>query len=146
MTKIEASVTVDRTAEEVWKAITDFSNPRLLDPYCLSMKQTSAGPFGVGTTFQLTRSRTPKNPNFLVTEDEPGRKTSFVFTSGPVKGTTQQFMLETIEGKTKLTRTLDMKFSGLYKLVGPFMTGSLQRQAEEDLGRTKQMLESGSRS
>jgi carbon monoxide dehydrogenase subunit G len=145
MTKIEASVMVDRAAEEVWKAIIDFSNPKLLDPYCLDAKQTSAGPFGVGTTFRLTRSKTPKNPNFLVTEYEPNRKTSFVFTSGPVKGTTQQFSLETIEGKTKLTRTFDVKYSGLFKLVGPFMTGSLRRQGEEDLGRTKRMLESESK-
>jgi carbon monoxide dehydrogenase subunit G len=137
---------VDRSAEEVWKAITDLSNFRLLDPYCLDAKQTSVGPFGVGTTLQLTRSRTPKNPNFLVTEHEPGRKTSMVFTSGPVKGTTQQFSLEAIEGKTKLTRTLDVKYSGFFKLVGPFMTGSLQRQTEEDLGRTKRMLESGAKS
>jgi len=142
MTKVEASVMVDRPAEEVWKSITNLSNFKLLDPYCLDAKQTSAGPFGVGTTFQLTRSNTPKNPNFLVTEYEPNRKTSLVFTSGPVKGTTQQFSLKTVEGKTKLTRSLDMKFSGFSKLVGPFMTGSLRKQTEDDLGRTKRMLES----
>jgi hypothetical protein len=146
MAKIEVSVMVDRPADEVFRAITDFSNPTLLDPNCLEAKQTSAGPFGVGTTFQLKRSTTPKNPNFLVTEFEPNRKTSFVFTSGPVKGTTQQFSLETIEGKTKLTRTFDVRYSGLFKLVGPFMTGGLRRQGEEDLRRTKQILESGVKS
>lgn len=146
MTRVEASVMVNCTAEEISKALTDLSNPKLLDPYCLDAKQTSAGPFGVGTTFQLTRSRTPKNPTFLVTEHEPGRRTSMVFTSGPVKGTTQQFSLETTEGKTKLTRTLDMKYVGFFKLVGPFMTGSLRRQTEEDLGRTKRLLESGAKS
>jgi uncharacterized protein YndB with AHSA1/START domain len=146
MAKIEASVIVDRPPEEVWNAVLDLSNPKLLDPYCLEAKQTSVGPMGVGTTFQLKRSRTPKNPNFLVTELEPGRRTSFVFTSGPVKGTSQQLSVETIEGKTKLTRTLDVKYSGFYKLVGPFMAGGLQRQAEADLDHTKRMLESGAKS
>jgi len=143
--KIEASVMVDRTPEEVWKALLDFSNPTLLDPDCLEAKQTSAGPLAVGSTFQLKRSRAPKNPDFLVTEFEPNRRTSFVFTSGPVKGTSQQFSLEAVGGKTKLTRTLEMKYSGFYRLVGPFMTGSMQRQGQGDLERTKRMLESGAK-
>jgi len=146
MAKTEASVMVDRTPEEIWNALFDISNPTLLDPDCLEMRKTSAGPWGVGSTFQLKRSKTPKNPNFLVTEYEPNRKTSFVFTDGPVKGTSQQFSLETIEGKTKLTRKLDMKYSGFFKLVGPFMTGSMQRQGQGDLERTKRLLETGAKS
>ena len=146
MAKTEASVMVDRTPEEIWDALFDVSNPTLLDPDCLEMKKTSAGPWGVGSTFHLKRSKTPRSPNFLVTEYQPNCKTSFVFTSGPVKGTSQQFSLETIEGKTKLTRKFDMRYSGLFKLVGPFMTGRMQRQSQEDLERTKRLLETGAKS
>jgi hypothetical protein len=99
----------------------------------------------VGTTFQLTRSNVPKKPDFRVTEFEPNKKISAVFTSGPAKGTAQTFRLETVEGKTKLTRTLDVKYSGLYKLAGPFMTGSVRKQTESDLSNTKRILESGAK-
>lgn len=147
MAKFEVSVVIDRPAEEVWRTLCDPSSFQKLDRYCLEAKQTSPGPIGVGTTFQLKRSRTPKEPNFLVTEYDPAaQKTTLEFTSGPVKGTKQQFTVETVEGKTRLIRTFDLKYVGLYKLLGPFMTGSVKREAAADLDHTKHMLESGSAS
>lgn len=143
MVKFEVSVMINRPAEVVWKTLTDPSSFQKLDRYCLEVKQTSAGPLGVGTTFQLKRSRTPKAPSFRVTEYDPAaRKTTLEFTSGPVKGTRQQYTVETIKGKTRLTRTFDLKYAGLSKLLGPFMTGSVKREAAADLDHTKRILES----
>jgi ribosome-associated toxin RatA of RatAB toxin-antitoxin module len=146
MAKFEASVMVDHPAEVVWKSLTDLSSFKKWDPYCLEARQTSTGPFGLGTTFQLRRSNTPKNPNFRVIEYETNRKVSLEFLSGPVRGTTQQFSVEAIEGKAKLTRSFDLKYSGFYKLLGPFLTGSVKRQTEADLDNTKRMLESEAKS
>jgi carbon monoxide dehydrogenase subunit G len=141
--KIEMSVMIDRPAEVVWKFISDISNSKW-DPYTLEAKQISAGPIGVGTTFQLIRSRTPKVHDLRVIEYEPPKKTTIESTSGPVKGTKQQFSLEEIEGKTKLTRTMDLKFSGFYKLLGPFSTGMLKKEGEADLDNIKRMVEAQS--
>ena len=141
--KLETSVMIDRPAEEVWKFITDMPNSTKWDKYCLEAKQTSPGPLSVGTTFQLRRSRTPKNPTLRVTEYEPtARKLAFEFTSGPVNGTKQQFSVETIEGKIRLTRTIDVKYAGFYKLIGPLATGMMRREAEADLGNIKRAVES----
>jgi carbon monoxide dehydrogenase subunit G len=141
MVKLEMSVMIDRPAEAVWKFISDLSNSKW-DPYTLEAKQTSAGPIGVGATFQLIRSRTPKVHDLRIIEYEPPRKTTIESTSGPGKGTKQQFILEEIEGKTKLTRTMDLKYSGIYKLLGPFSTGMVKREGAADLDNIKRMVES----
>ncbi|HYB03039.1 MAG TPA: SRPBCC family protein [Nitrososphaerales archaeon] len=102
---IEASIVVNRPAEDVWKFMIDLVNTPKWDPGVLEVKQTSAGPIGVGTTLQ---SRHPKNRvlNARALEYEPNRKFTLEFTSGPIKGTRVSYVLENIEGKnTKLTRT-----------------------------------------
>lgn len=138
---------IDRPAEAVWNTLSDPSNFKKMDPYCLEAKQTSTGPLGVGTTFQLKRSRMPKEPNFLITEYDPdARKTTLEFTSGPAKGTKQQYSVETVGGNTRLTRSFDLKYAGMYKLLGPFMTGSIKKEAAADLNHTKHMLESEAQS
>jgi len=142
MAKVEANVIIDRPVQDVWKFITDLSTSNAVDPHILDAKQTSAGPFGVGTTVHLTRSNFPKNLDIRITEYEPNRKWSVVMTSGPVKGTTEQQWLEMVEGKTKLTYSFDPKGSGLGRLLVPFMTGSVRRTVESDLSNTKRILES----
>jgi len=53
--KTEASVTVDRSAEEVWQFITDFAKYPKWDPVIIELRQTSAAPLGVGTTLEVER-------------------------------------------------------------------------------------------
>jgi hypothetical protein len=137
---------IDRPAGVVWNFIIDLSNSKW-DPYCLEARQTSAGPIGVGATFQLIRSKTPKVHDLRVIQYDPGAlKMTIESTSGPAKGTKQQFSMETIEGKTRLTRTFDLKYSGFYKLLGPFSTGMLKREATADLENIKRMVESKAQS
>lgn len=52
MTRTEASVTINRSAEDVWKFITDVSNGPKWDEGLTEWRQTFAGPLGVGTTFR----------------------------------------------------------------------------------------------
>lgn len=146
MVKVEMSVIIDRPAEVVWKFMIDPSNNSKWDPSVLEAKQTSAGPIGVGTTFQLIRSRFPKIHNFRIIEYEPPKKAIMESTSGPVKGSTQQFSLEEIEGKTKFTYTMDLKFSGFYKLLGPFSPGMLKREGAAARDNIKRMVESEAKS
>ena len=142
MVKIEASVTVDRPVATVWKFITDVSSYSKTDPDCLEARQTSAGPFGLGTTWQVRRSKTPKVQDFRVTGYEPNRRLSLEITSGPAKGTKAIESLENIEGKTRLTENADYKFSGFYKLFEPFMRGRMKEESEARVGTAKRILES----
>jgi uncharacterized protein YndB with AHSA1/START domain len=139
MVKVEASVIIDRPIEEVWKFITDLSKyPKWTD--VLEMRQTSAGPLGVGTTIQGRYAKMLENARII--EYEPNRKLTFEITSGPTKGTTNTLSMETIEGKTRFARTVDHKFGGFYKLVWPFVAGRVKRYGEASVGNVKRMLES----
>ena len=142
--KIEASVIVNRPAEDVWKFMTDLANTPKWDPGVIEVKQTSTGPIGVGTTLQSRHSRN-RVLNVRVIEYEPNRKFTLEFTSGPVKGTRGSYVMANIEGKnTKLTRTLDVKFSGVYKLLGPFLARSARRERGAEVSNVKRILESQS--
>jgi uncharacterized protein YndB with AHSA1/START domain len=144
MVKFEASAMVDRPVEDVWKFITDYANYPKWDPVIIELRKTSDGPLGVGATLEVRHSNMTIPERVI--EYEPNRKFAFVVTSGPGKGTTGTFSVENIEGKTRLTETDDFKFNGFFKLVGPFLTRSVKRQAVARVGKAKQVLESEAKS
>jgi uncharacterized protein YndB with AHSA1/START domain len=148
MAKEEASTTIDRPIEDVWKFVTDLSNMPKWNPEVLEPKLTSAGPLGVGATAQFSAKmrNTTMTISIRVTEYEPNRRISFEHISGPLKGTIESDSVETIEGKTRFTRTADLRYSGFYKLVGPFITPSMRRGVVASLGAAKRVLESEAKS
>jgi uncharacterized protein YndB with AHSA1/START domain len=144
MAKIVASVVIDRPVEEVWKFVMDLSKLPKWNTGIQEAKQTSSGPIGVGTALQ-TRSGNMV-VDIKVIEFEPGRKLTMEFTSGPVKGSMETSTVENVEGKTRFTRMADSKFSGVYKLVGPFLTSRFKREYLASVGNLKRILESEAKS
>ncbi len=144
MPRIEATVTIDRPVEEVWKFITDWSNFPKINPVVLEAKQTSAGPIGTGTTVTTSQEERLGNraTSIRVVEFEPNRKFSLEHTSGPLRGTRTTFATEVIEGKTKLTLASDVNLSGFYKLVWPLASGRARKEVENELGNVKRLVES----
>jgi hypothetical protein len=116
-----------------------------IHPDVIEWKQTSAGPWGVGTTLRETRSRTPKTQDFRVTEYEPNQKLTVAITSGPIRGTRITEKMENIEGKTKLTETAEYHFSGFYKVLRPFV-GLSRTGGEARVCLMKSVLESEAKS
>ena len=144
MAKIEESVIIDRPVEDVWKVVTDLSKVPKWITEVLELRQTSSGPLGVGATCEFREKMRYTTMTILsrVTEYELNRRLSFEHVSGPAKGSIITFSMDSIEGKTKFTNTNDMKFSGFYKLLGPFITPSLSRAVVTSLGNLKRILES----
>jgi uncharacterized protein YndB with AHSA1/START domain len=138
--KIEANVVIDRPIEDVWKFISDWSNAPKWLPGALEVKQTSAGPLGVGTTIQSKWSTRPSQTASRVTEYEPGRKITLEATSPPViRGTRWSLGLENIEGKTKLNSVWEMKINGFYRLVGPSLVGRIRKSNEVMVSNVKRI-------
>jgi uncharacterized protein YndB with AHSA1/START domain len=140
MVKAELSVMIDRPVEEVWEFITDLSKIPKWETAILEARPTSAGPIGVGFTFELRR-KDMTLPTRII-EYEPNRRFSFEHISGPAKGSVATYNVETVEGKTRLTSTGDIKFNGFYKLAGPFVFRSLRREEIAAIGNLKRILES----
>lgn len=140
MTKTQASVTINRPVDEVWKFITDVSNGPKWDKGLTEWRQTSSGPLGVGTTFLAIHPRLTYAER--VAEYEPNRKLSLEITSGPAKGTIGILSMEDLGGKTKFTESSVYKFGGLYKLLGPFVTRTARNETESRVASVKRILES----
>lgn len=76
-----------------------------------------------------------------IVEYEPGKKFTVEFTAGPVKGSKVTYSLESIEGKTKLTRDLELRLSGLWRLMQPVLTPREVRDREAGVTNVKRILE-----
>ena len=152
--KVEASSTINRPVGEVWKLLADLSTWPRWAPVYLELSQTSAGPVDVGATFH---SRHPQHRvlDERIVEYEPNRKFTFEFTSGPIKGSRETYtMVETAgeggKSTTKLTREFDLKFSGIFRVLGPLLVSpGFRREKRVEVDNLKRLLEepaSGSRS
>jgi hypothetical protein len=76
-----------------------------------------------------------------IVEYEPGKKFTVEFTAGPVKGSKVTYSLESIEGKTKLTPDLELRLSGLWRLMQPVLTRREVRDREAGVANVKRILE-----
>ncbi len=141
MVEIEAGTMIDRPVEEVWKFMTDFTNFPKWNPRILEMRQTSAGPQGVGTTIHSTHPR-GRALDEQVIEYEPNRRFVLEAASGPLKGTRVTFRVATFEGKTRLTRTINLKLGGFYRLLEPIAVRNTKREMRT-IDNVKLILESG---
>ena len=141
MVKFEMSVMIDHPIEEVWKFLTDLSNVPKWETEINEVRQNTAGQVGVGSTFEIRRKNNMTLPE-RVTEFEPNRKFTFVVTSGPAKESVVTYSVETVEGKVRFTSSGDFKFNGFYKLITPFVSGSMKREELAAMGNLKRILES----
>jgi carbon monoxide dehydrogenase subunit G len=145
MAKFEASTIINRPVDDVWKFVTDLSNAPECFVNTVEFKQTSPGPLGVGTT--LLHRALRRTFTGHVTEYEPNQRFTTEATSGPIKGSSEVFTFEAIDGKTRLTYTGNLKASGFYGLVEPFIMGRIVRQGQAEVeakvANVKHLLESG---
>jgi len=143
---IEASSTVDRPSSEVWKLLVDPSAWPRWNPVYLELSQTSAGPIQVGARFH---SKHPQNRTLdeTIVSFEPNRKFAFEFTSGPIRGSREIYILEELPasgGKTstRLTRQFEVRFGGIFKMLGPLLiTPSFKREKRVEVDTVKRLLE-----
>jgi len=145
--KTKASIIIDRPLKEVWEFVMDLSKVPTWDTAISEVRQTSTGPIGVGTTFEIKEKMMNRTISARVIEYEPNRRLSFEHTSGPAKGSTLTNSVETVDGKTKLNWDEVLKLNGFYKLLGLFITSSRERRTVAAiLENAKRILESEAKS
>ena len=142
MGRFQASVLIDCPAESVWKFIVDPTNLTKTTPGAPELRQTSTGPFGLGTTFSGKDRMLTLVAR--VTVFDPNRRLVAEFLDpGFMRGTTDDYILETLDGKTRLTETWDTKLNGISRLLGPFFAPRTKRDVTTRLDNVKRTLESG---
>jgi mannose-6-phosphate isomerase-like protein (cupin superfamily)/carbon monoxide dehydrogenase subunit G len=142
LTRIERSVEIERTPEEVFAFVADLRNDPRWNSAIDEVQQTSEGPPGMGTTlltvahFLGRRFETPEE----VTEYEPGRKLSTEVTSGPLRFTGSR-TVEGVAGGTRLTLTAEGDSGGFFGIAEPIFARLATRRLEAELAKLKDLLE-----
>lgn len=141
MAKFQADVIIDRPREVVWRFIANYSNLARATPNAPQVRQTSLGALRLGATFSGKDGRLTLEVK--VTEFDPNRRLVAEFVKpGFLKGTTDNYSLETVDGRTSLIETWDTMLNGIFRLLGPFFAPRTRKDVSTRLANLKRMLES----
>ena len=139
VSKFEGSAVVNRPIETVWSFISDPHNAALWGRGVSDIVITSNGPVGLGTTLRLSMSGSKMEARVI--RYETGKTMTLQFTSGPVRGSKLTYSVESVEGKTRLTTDLEMRLSGVWKLMSPILTRRRIKDRELSVSNVKRILE-----
>jgi carbon monoxide dehydrogenase subunit G len=147
MTKVERSIVIDRPVEEVWSYVHDPSRDVTWQSTLIESEQLTDGPLGVGTKVREVRQFLGVRIEMAweVTEYEPTSRSSIKGVSGPVP-LNGSYLLEAVDGGTRLTVTGELDAHGLFKLAEPVFARMIGRELESNLGHLEDLLEAGAAS
>jgi len=91
MIKIERTITIHRSVEEVFTYLSDIGHGPAYISDQREAHKTSAGPMGIGATFTTTGKFLRRSATNEVTEYEPNRRFAWKATSGAPVTTTWGF-------------------------------------------------------
>ena len=142
MATAEMSTTINRPVQDVFAVISNVEDNPKWSSAALEVKQTSAGPIGVGTTAHFVGKFIGRRmeSDSVVTEFEPNRKYSWESKSGPfpLRGS---FTFEPVEGGTRVNAFFEAEPGGFFKLAEPLFVGMAKRQFQGDLANLKDLME-----
>ena len=150
MIRAEASITIDRPVEEVWRFMTDWDNIRKGDVFQVGdeIRELSEGPIVLGSTVQMKGSFAGRKMTIdaRFSEFELNKKLTLEYTSGPFRGSRKAFSIQPGENgnTTKLIYVSDGEFHGIWRilevLLRPMAQGGLKMTTGEELARISQSV------
>jgi carbon monoxide dehydrogenase subunit G len=139
VSQFAGSAVINRPIEAVWSFISDPQNTPVWGRGVSDIVITSNGPVGLGTTLSLRMSGSKMEARMV--RYEAGKTLTLEFTSGPVRGSKLTYSVESAEGKTRLTTDLEMRLSGVWKLMYPILTRRRIKDRELSVTNVKRILE-----
>lgn len=139
MSQFAGSALINRPVDEVWKFISDPQNAPLWGRGVSDIVVTSKGTVGLGTALRLRMSRSKMEARII--EYEPAKTLTLEFIAGPVKGSKLSYSVEPVENKTRLTRDLEMRLSGMWRLMQPILARREIRDRELAINNVRRILE-----
>lgn len=142
MIDVARSIRINRPVGEVFAYVTDVSNEQVWHSDVLEMRQTSEGPSGIGTIYQVR-----VKPSMGVSEGvqevigfEPNRMRVLRGEMGWLKPTTTD-LFEPADGGTKFTRRIQIEASGLMGLMLPLVRPMIGKRNTGFLANLRRVLE-----
>ncbi len=139
MIRFENTVEIDRPIEEVFPFIANFENIPRWNYYVLDVKQISGGFPGVGTIYHQVRKDDAQD--FEIVDLQPYHKVA-VRTTGSTPAFERVFTFEETPTGTRLIDVWELD-TGLNQLVEQLGAGRIKAAVADNLGKLKQLLESG---
>jgi uncharacterized protein YndB with AHSA1/START domain len=142
MIETSDSITIDRPIEEVFAYVTDTSNDPAWHTDILEVRKTSEGPIGLGTKWHVGFK-----PVMGVSEGamevvafEPNRREVMRGIMGPMQPTLT-YLVEPVGGGTRFTRNVQIKVSGMMRLMEPLMRLMTPKRNAGFVAKLKRVLE-----
>jgi len=144
MAKMETSIVINRSLEEVFAFTTNFENQPKWQSRLLEVTKTSEGPIGVGARWRFVAKFLGQRIEFEqeCTGYEPNRVYAGKSTSGPFPIEGRQ-TYEPVEGGTRLNVIGEVQPGGFFKLAEPLVVSMLKRLTDADLANLKDLMEAG---
>ena len=143
MPRLRTSLVVNRPVEEVFSFVASFENRQQYEKGLIESKQTSDGPFGLGSTGHDVRQAGGRKMESTarISAFEPNKTFTFESMSGPMEfqGT---WTFEPVESGTRLSMDFEGRMKGLMRLFEPLMAMQFKGQMEGSTARLKDILES----
>jgi uncharacterized protein YndB with AHSA1/START domain len=142
MIDTSGSVTIKRQVEEVFAYVTDTSNDPAWHTDLLEARKTTDGPIGMGTIWhsRFKPSMGISEGEMEVVAFEPNRRQVLRGVVGPMEPTLT-YLFEPVGGGTRFTRQVQIKVSGMMKLMEPLMRLMIPRGNTKFLANLKRVLE-----
>lgn len=142
MARVESSVVIERSVDEVFEFVTDPRNEALWSSLTVEQVKTSEGPTDIGTRLRNTVKFLGRqfDMTFEITEYKINKRNCIRTVSGPIP-TTGCRIVEPAEGGTRFTQITKGEVGDFFKLAEPLVVRAARRQYETDLATLKDILE-----
>jgi len=129
--------TIDRPADQIWSALTDWPNAYLWMPGVDAM--AASGPTEVGT--ELSFHARGKDRPALISALDPGRAITLRSVQGGVTADYRYTIEPAGDGRSQVHLDADCATTGLWSIVGPVLRMMMKRTDAGQLERLKAVVE-----
>ena len=144
MLRIAVNTLINRPVHEVWDFFIDLSNSSHWTASGSELRQTSAGPPGVGMTIDSVRTilgREITSQRIEILQYEPGQLISMT-TAVPLLGhAAMRFTFEGVGGGTRLSREGELGLGRAERLLGSILTRVLRKRWRIEMAKLKRLIE-----
>ncbi|HEX6385937.1 MAG TPA: SRPBCC family protein [Anaerolineae bacterium] len=140
MIEFQNTIEIERPAKEVFDFLARFENLPKWNYFVLEVKKTSEGPVGVGATYHQVRKTDEQV--FRVIEFEPNHTLALKTIPPSTPELEMRFTLQAEDGRTKVIDEWKLD-TGRPALLERLFAGRVKLAVKENLGKLKQLLETG---
>lgn len=141
MARYRATIDTERTRENVFAYLSDFSTTQQWDPGVISAERMAGQAVGEGSEFRLVaRFLGRESPlTYRITEYDPPRSVTFVGENATVVSR-DRITFEAVGALTRVTYDAELTLKGWLRLADPLLSLAFRRVGDRALGGMRQAL------